>query len=84
MDLSWVHDPWAFFKVVEEEIGPRPEGCTLDRKDNDGNYEAGNLRWATWPEQMANRRSVSALTAENQKLQAEVARLTELLAVHHP
>lgn len=37
-------------------IGPRPEGMTLDRCDNDGHYEIGNLRWATPAEQQANRR----------------------------
>ena len=41
------------FRDFWEHIGPRPEGLSLDRKDNDGNYEVGNVKWATQKEQCA-------------------------------
>jgi len=51
------HDPAAFIAWIEANLGPRPEGMTLDRIDNEtGNYEPGNVRWATWSEQRRNQR----------------------------
>ena len=37
-------------------MGPRPEGCTLDRLDNDGPYSKDNCAWKTATEQGANTR----------------------------
>jgi len=52
---EWRDNPFAFYQFLET-LGPRPAGHTLDRIDVDGNYEPGNLRWASVLEQNTNRR----------------------------
>ena len=52
------YDPrWNSYEVFLADVGERPPGTTLDRIDNDGNYEPGNVKWSTPREQALNRRA---------------------------
>lgn len=58
------YDPaWNSYKQFREDMGKRPDGYTLDRKDNDGPYCKTNCQWATWEQQQNNRRIPSNNTS---------------------
>lgn len=50
------HDVAAFIPDIERWLGPRPEGMTLDRIQNDHDYRLDNVRWATKSEQRRKQR----------------------------
>lgn len=60
----WLHS-YANFMA---DMGPRPEGLTLDRKNNNGNYEPDNCRWATTKEQGRNMRKTRKVNYQGKEI----------------
>lgn len=49
-------------------MGECPPGHTLERIDNDGDYEPGNCRWATRPDQSRNKRTNRLVEHEGKQM----------------
>jgi hypothetical protein len=71
-----VCDRWLSFEDFLADLGPRPSSRhSIDRLDNDGDYESGNCRWATRKDQANNKRTNRKLTLNGETLScAEWAR----------
>lgn len=72
-----VDERWRSFNNFLADMGPRPPGTSLDRRDGSKGYSPDNCRWATILEQSRNRRDNRFITAQGKTLCiAEWAELT--------
>lgn len=63
-----VCERWQSFENFFSDMGTCPPGCSIDRIDNDGNYELGNCRWATRAQQNNNSRHNTIVTYRGQRM----------------
>ena len=59
-----VCDRWLSFENFVADMGERPSGMSIERKDNNGNYEPSNCCWADKRTQARNRRCARPLTLD--------------------
>lgn len=63
-----VCERWHSFENFVEDMGLRPEGLTLERKNNNGNYEPSNCEWATRQRQTENRRVIAMVEWQGRRM----------------
>jgi len=61
-----VCEEWHSFSVFLSEMGERPKGHSIERKDNNAGYSKQNCRWATRSEQISNRQNTILATLDGQ------------------
>ena len=65
---------WYDFITFAKDVGPPPrKGLSLDRKNNNGNYEPGNVRWETKRTQARNSRFAKLDQAKADQIRAVYA-----------
>ena len=79
---EWADNYVAFKTYILETIGERPKGMSLDRIDNDGNYEPGNIQWATQTEQHKNQRHPTTATHGTHSKYSEGCRCNDCKHAH--
>lgn len=68
---------WMTFENFFTDMGKRPPGMTLERKDNDGPYSKANCEWATLLTQAQNKRNSVKVTYKGERIAlSELARRT--------
>lgn len=70
---EWENDLVQFIDYVSKLENANNNGYSIDRIDNDGNYEPGNVKWSTPEEQMRNTRA----TVLNPELILEMKKLKQ-------
>lgn len=63
-----VCERWLKFENFFMDMGPKPAGFQIDRRNNDGNYEPGNCQWVDTFKQQSHTRKTKLLTFDGRSM----------------
>lgn len=75
-----VCERWRKFEHFLEDMGDKPPGTTIDRINNEGDYEKANCRWASMKHNMRNTRRSKFVLVDG--VLRNVSELSETLGIH--
>jgi hypothetical protein len=69
---------WKSYEKFLADMGEKPDGLTLERKDNRKGYTPTNCKWATYKEQANNRRNTRLTDDDRAAIRASALSIYEL------
>lgn len=76
-----VCERWLDVRNFYADMAPRPEGLSLGRRDNDGDYTPDNCRWESWDEQRNNKRTTVWVTYMGEEM--SISQCARKLGIHY-
>lgn len=75
-----VCERWHEFREFYKDMGERPDGLSIERKDSSRNYTADNCVWANAKQQARNRRTNTLITVDG--VTACIVEMSEKYSIH--
>lgn len=74
---------WQLFDNFLADMGTKPKGMSIERRNNDADYGPANCYWATRTEQNRNKRTIKLTMEDARAIRASTLNGVELAKIYH-